>query len=137
MAYMLLVLGTVAYEYGLDNNFLGTRKTLKFYKGSSIGRPERLIYTQVQQVTHLNELEIFLLREVFVLQGKTMHALFTSSQCYRHLPAIHHTSVLSQREKLAKKRSDRMSEMDVVDTGNEYEVNTCILLLTTLTSSSL
>ena len=94
MAYILLMLGTMAYEWSQDNNFFHNHKSFRFFKKTKPGRPIRLTYNIAHQVQQLNEMEIFLLREVFVLSGaKTMHGIFTRDQAYKLFPKIHHMSL--------------------------------------------
>jgi hypothetical protein len=45
-----------------------------------------------------------------------MHTIFTSEQAYKNFPAIHGISLLSQKQRLASKKNERLSTMEIDET---------------------
>jgi hypothetical protein len=117
MAYILQIIGTIAHEIHQSEGDFFDRKTFKFLRRGTGSTDDRLCFNREDQMRHLNVIELFLLRNVFVLESHlTMHNLFTGFKSFRHLPAIHWEKARTAKEKgkeiASQRRNDFMMEME-------------------------
>jgi len=119
MAYILQTIGTIASEIQHAEDFL-ERKTFKFFRRRTGSDDDRLCLKLEDQMSQLNSIELFLLRNVYVLGSPlSMHHLFTNFKSFKSLPAIHWEKARTAKEKgkeIASQRAhDFMMEMEDAD----------------------